>query len=276
MLELVRMRDQKRARQLAHVLAQNGIRSQQQADHGEFVLLLEDAADYQQARNLATEFLQDPDAHRWQENAWQANQPVTGLPRQPVFSGGWFASMGPVTRTVLIVTVLIYISRYVVGPNIYYALMFPDNLNGLSAQPWRLFSPMLLHFSLLHIIFNLLWWTELGRLIERFQSGFQLLWITLLVAAISNLAQFMDTGPRFGGLSGVVYGLLGYLWLYGKTNPAAGYQLRREIVILMLAWLVICYVGLADIVANAAHLSGLITGVVLGMVVGLYRRAQAD
>jgi GlpG protein len=126
----------------------------------------------------------------------------------------------------------------------------------------------------LHIIFNLLWWSDLGRLIERFQSSFQLIWITLLVAAVSNLAQFMDTGPRFGGLSGVVYGLLGYLWLYGKTNPAAGYQLRREIVILMLVWLVICYVGLADIVANAAHVSGLITGAALGAGIGLYRRAR--
>ena len=274
MLELVRLNNEKLARQLAHVLGREGIRTREEAGDGEFVLFLEDPARHDEARRIAEAFLRDPGARRWQDNAWQASEPVTGLPRQQVFSGGWFASMGPVTRTVLVVAALIYASPYVIGPDIYYALMFPQSLDGLAAQPWRLFSPMLLHFSVLHIIFNLLWWSDLGRLIERFQSSFQLIWITLLVAAVSNLAQFMDTGPRFGGLSGGVYGLLGYLWLYGKTNPAAGYQLRREIVILMLVWLVICYVGLADIVANAAHLSGLITGAALGAGIGLYRRAR--
>jgi GlpG protein len=258
MLELVRVNNEKLARQLAHVLGREGIRTREEAGDGEFVLFLEDPARHDEARRISEAFLRDPGARRWQDNAWQASEPVTGLPRQQV----------------LVVTALIYASPYVIGPDIYYALMFPQSLDGLAAQPWRLFSPMLLHFSVLHIIFNLLWWSDLGRLIERFQSSFQLVWITLLVAAVSNLAQFMDTGPRFGGLSGVVYGLLGYLWLYGKTNPAAGYQLRREIVILMLVWLVICYVGLADIVANAAHLSGLITGAALGAGIGLYRRAR--
>jgi len=274
MLELVRMNNEKLARQLAHVLARDGIVTREEARDGEFVLLLEDPARHDEARGLAEAFLRDPAAGRWQANAWQASEPVTGLPRQQIFSGGWFSSMGPVTRTVLIACALIFASPYVIGPGVYAALVFPDSLDGLAAQPWRLFSPMLLHFSALHIIFNLLWWSDLGRLIERFQSSLQLVGITLLVAAVSNYAQFLDTGPRFGGLSGVVYGLLGYLWLYGKTNPAAGYQLRREIVILMLVWLVICYVGLADIVANAAHLSGLVTGGLLGAGFGLYRRAR--
>jgi GlpG protein len=266
MIELVRFRDANMADQLAAFLESQGIeihRRQQGDEH----LLWVDPARHEEARKLAERFF-----HRAQGDAWRRSEPVQGLPRQPLFSGGWFASMGWVTRVVLIACVLIYLSLYVLGDGVYRALMFPDQISALASQPWRLFTPMLLHFSALHIIFNLLWWSDLGRMIERFQSGLQLAWLTLVVAAISNLAQFLDTGANFGGLSGVVYGLLGYLWLYGRTNPAAGYQLRKEIVILMLVWLVICYVGLAGFVANTAHLAGLISGCVLGVLVGLWRR----
>ena len=134
---------------------------------------------------------------------------------------------------------------------------------------------MLLRLSILHIIFNLLWWADLGRLIERHQSSAQLLLVTLVTAGISNVAQFLHSGPLFGGLSGVVYGLLGYLWIYGRLNPGAGYALRREIVLFMLAWMVICFVGLSSVVANAAHLAGLVSGCLLGGIFGLMARGKS-
>lgn len=268
MIELVRLNNATLADQLATLLAHQGIDCRQERQ-GDQHLLLVDAASQDQARQLAQAFFR-----RSQDDAWRRSEPAANLPRQPLLSGGWFASMGWVTRGVLIACVLIYLSLFVLGDGLYRALMFPNQLDTLASQPWRLFTPMLLHFSALHIIFNLLWWSDLGRTIERFQSGVQLAWLTLVVAAISNLAQFLDTGANFGGLSGVVYGLLGYLWLYGRTNPAAGYQLRKEIVVLMLVWLVICYVGLTGFVANTAHLAGLLSGGLIGAVVGLWRRRQ--
>ena len=274
MLELVRINNASLAKRLADLLARRGIDTRTEERDGHYTLFLADAARQDEARELAREFLHNPLAGKWQDDAWQASEPVTGLPRERVFSGGWFSSLGPVTRTGLVACALIFLSPYVMGPALYEALMFPDTVQGLVAQPWRLLTPMLLHFSVLHIIFNLLWWCDLGRLIERFQSSLQLLWITLVVASVSNFAQYLDTGPRFGGMSGVVYGLLGYLWLYGKVNPAAGYQLRKEIVVLMLVWLVICYVGLSGVVANTAHLTGLLSGGALGVLVGLYRRMR--
>ncbi|ASK34718.1 rhomboid family intramembrane serine protease [Alcanivorax sp. N3-2A] len=269
MIELVRINDAALAARLADTLRQQGIDTREQVAGGETVLSVEPAR-HAEARQRVEAFFRQA-----QSDAWQRSEPARDLPRQPLLSGGWFTSMGWVTRSVLIACVLIYLSLFVFGDGLYRALMFPDQMATLSRQPWRLFTPMLLHFSALHIIFNLLWWSDLGRIIERFQSGLQLAWITLVVAAVSNVAQFVDTGANFGGLSGVVYGLLGYLWLYGKTNPSAGYQIRKEIVVLMLVWLVVCYVGLAGIVANTAHLAGLVSGVVLGTVVGLWRRSRA-
>ena len=182
--------------------------------------------------------------------------------------------MGWVTRIVLVLCVAIFLTPYLFGYGVYRALLFPASMEGLTSQPWRLITPMLLHFSLLHIIFNLLWWADLGRLIERHQSSAQLLLVTLVTAAVSNVAQFLYSGPMFGGLSGVVYGLLGYLWIFGRLNPGAGFALRRQIVVFMLAWMAICFVGLSDVVANAAHLAGLVSGCLLGGIFGMVRRSQ--
>ncbi len=78
-------------------------------------------------------------------------------------------------------------------------------------QWWRLLTPIFLHFGWLHLAFNALWFWELGRRIEMRSGGFWLLGLTLLFGLVSNLAQWWFGGAAiFGGLSGVLYGLLGY------------------------------------------------------------------
>ncbi len=270
-MELIRTPQPELADLIQHTLTRNGFTVERREEGDQQVLSIPDQQQYPHARKLVEELIGDLQRQQGRE----AVEPLTGRP-QPLLSGGWLASLGWVTKTGLVLCALIFLTPYVFGETVYRALMFPQTLDGLASQPWRLITPMLLHFSLMHIIFNLLWWADLGRLIERFQSSGQLLMITLMTAAVSNVAQFLDSGPLFGGLSGVVYGLLGYLWIYGKVNPGAGYALRREIVIFMLAWLVICFVGLSGIVANTAHLSGLVSGCALGGLFGLMRRHSGN
>lgn len=270
-MELIRTPQPELADLIQHTLTRNGFTVERSEVGDQLVLSIPDAQQYPHARQLAEELIGD--LKRQQGRV--AVEPLTGRP-QPLLSGGWLASMGWVTKSMLVLCAVIFLTPWLVGNGVYSALLFPNSLAGLAEQPWRLVTPMLLHFSLLHILFNLLWWADLGRLIERFQSSGQLLMITLVTSAVSNVAQFLTSGPAFGGLSGVVYGLLGYLWIYGRINPAAGYALRKEIVIFMLAWLVICFVGLSGVVANAAHLAGLVSGCVLGGIFGLIRRSSAN
>lgn len=272
MIELARFPRADLARTFVQVLAEHGIRAEvrEQAD-GARVLAEEEKLD--EARGLLDAFVRQPNDPRFQGALWHRAEPVTDLEHPPLFTGQWLSSMGTVTRSLFFACVAVFLTLFFTD-GVYEALMFPENVQTLASQPWRLVTPMLLHFSLLHIIFNLLWWVELGRIIETFQSSRQLILVTLTTGLIANVAQYLATGPRFGGMSGVVYGLLGYLWIYGRVNPAAGYGLRREVVFLMLAWLVICFVGLADIVANHAHLAGLLSGCALGGIVGWWRRSR--
>ena len=138
-----------------------------------------------------------------------------------------------------------------------------------TGEYWRLVTPIFLHFGLLHIAFNGLWLWELGGMIEQRRGPWHLLGVVLLVATGSNLAQAMVSQSLFGGMSGVIYGLLGYIIVWNRLRPDQAFPLTPGIAVVMLLWLVLCFVGFAKLlgigdIANTAHLSGLILGLILG------------
>jgi GlpG protein len=141
-----------------------------------------------------------------------------------------------------------------------------------AGQVWRLVTPILVHSGPLHIFFNMLWLRDLGSMIEGRQNSFKLAILVLAFAVVSNLAQFIVDGPLFVGMSGVVYGLLGYVWIRGKLDPASGLFLHPTNVTMMLIWFVACLVGLLGHVANTCHAAGLVTGIAWGYLSSLPHR----
>lgn len=147
-------------------------------------------------------------------------------------------------------------------------------------QWWRLVSPMLLHFGVLHLAMNSLWYWELGKRIELRQGPWALLGLTLLFSLVSNLAQHYTSGPSlFGGLSGVLYGLLGHIWLYQWLAPNRYFNLPKGVLVMMLIWLVVCLSGVIDTlglgqIANAAHVGGLLIGCLTGLLGGALARRK--
>ena len=144
-----------------------------------------------------------------------------------------------------------------------YNQAFSEKLNG---QLWRLITPIFIHFGIMHIAFNMLWLYQLGSAIEQRQSSKRMLILVVIIAILSNFAQFFWSGPLFGGMSGVVYGLLAYLWVQGKFNPGAGLWLDKTTTLMMLIWFALCWSGLVGNIANMAHTIGLITGAILGLL----------
>jgi GlpG protein len=145
----------------------------------------------------------------------------------------------------------------------------PEIMHG---QLWRLITPIFIHFGLLHILFNMLWLRDLGSMIEGRQSSWLLAVLVLVIAVCSNLAQFWFAGPVFGGMSGVVYGLLGYIWMRGKFDPASGLYVHPTTVTMMIIWFFACLVGIIPHVANAAHGAGLVLGLAWGYLSSLRYR----
>jgi len=135
----------------------------------------------------------------------------------------------------------------------------------LSGQLWRLFTPIIIHFGILHIAVNMLWLYQLGSAVEQRQNSKRMLILVIVISVLSNLVQFFWSGPIFGGMSGVVYGLLAYVWAQGKFNPRSGLELDQNTTIMMLIWFIVCWLGLVGNIANMAHTIGLVCGVILGL-----------
>lgn len=142
----------------------------------------------------------------------------------------------------------------------------------LFGQVWRLFTPMFLHFGLMHLVFNLMWLWELGGALEQRHGPAWLAALVAVLGASSNLAEYAWSGPYFGGMSGVVYGLLGFFWMQGRYNPRFGMGLPRHVVVMMLAWFALCWSGLIGHIANMAHTVGLLTGALWGYVAARFGR----
>lgn len=133
-----------------------------------------------------------------------------------------------------------------------------------SGQVWRLLTPVLIHFGIIHLVFNMLWLWELGGALENRLRTLDLAAMVVGLGVSSNLAQYFYQGPAFGGMSGVVFGLLGYFWMQGRFNPRFGMGLHKHIVVMMLGWFVICWLGLVGPIANMAHTAGLLLGIAWG------------
>ncbi len=172
---------------------------------------------------------------------------------------------------------LSFVDYRVQGDYIYFSYL-SDTL--ASGQWWRLLTPMLIHFGILHLAMNSLWYWELGRRIEARQGSVMLLGLTLLFSLAANFAQYLHAGPSlFGGLSGVLYGLLGHCWIFQRLAPTPAYRLPPGVLVMMLVWLLICMTGIFELlqfgaIANAAHVGGLLAGCLTGLLGGVLARRR--
>lgn len=229
-------------------------------------LWLEDETQLDTLRQALEVFLRDPLNPRYQAASWQSGSTASAL-RHQRFSYPRFSYLqtlrqraGPLTLAVMAACIAIYLLMRLNGNESVMAwLAYPDD--GQQGQLWRWFSHALLHFSLLHILFNLMWWWYLGGPVEKTLGTRKLLTLALLSAGVSGWLQSWFSGVYFGGLSGVVYALMGYVWLRGERAPEEGLALPRSLMAFALLWLIAGYFDILGMsIANAAHVAGLVIG----------------
>ncbi len=139
-------------------------------------------------------------------------------------------------------------------------------------EVWRLVTPIFLHFGLMHLVFNMVWLYVLGVPIE-IRNGRVWLGLAVLAAAVAgNVGQYVaGQSALFGGMSGVVYGLLGYTWVRQQFAPREQLTISHETLVFMLIFLVVGFTGAIDgiaggAIANWAHLFGLAAGTLVGFL----------
>jgi len=211
--------------------------------------------------------------------------------RREAGRGAGVLQKAPVTLALIALSVCGFLLVYFIGSIavISHLTFTPVDVRGdqlvfesMGGQYWRLITPIFLHFGWLHIVFNCLWLWELGHRVEAVMGRFNMLMLCLVIALVSNGSQYAYGGPAlFGGMSGVVYGLLGFAWVAPLLQPRWPIQPMPAIMLFMVGWLVACMIGVVEAlgfgaIANAAHLGGLLSGAVLGALFGALSRGARD
>src|SRR5262249_47365173 len=94
-------------------------------------------------------------------------------------------------------------------------------------EVWRLLTPIFVHFGALPLAFNAYLLFELAGLVELRRGPLWLASLVVAIGVVANVGQFAHAhNPHFGGMSGVVFGLVGYVWVKSRYNAEGGMYLR--------------------------------------------------
>lgn len=180
------------------------------------------------------------------------------------------------TRILIAINVIAYIAEILTG--------FPANRNSLFQQLteygpaisaghwWIIFTSAFMHSAtlpqgLLHIGFNMLVLSQLGPLVENLAGRWRMLVIYVLAIAGAGLSvYFFNYQYPTLGASGAIFGIFGAIIAFGLRLGDAGRALINQYWGFIVVNLIIGFVTPG--VSNAAHIGGLITGFLAGLVFG--------
>ena len=142
---------------------------------------------------------------------------------------------------------------------------------------YRLLTAMFMHFGIRHIMNNMLVLFVIGDNLERALGHVKYLIFYLLCGIGSNWVSMMahstDTMTVSAGASGAIFGVVGGLLYVVTANRGQLEDLNtRQLVIMIFFSLYLGYTSTG--VDNIAHLSGLVIGFVLAII--LYHRPTGD
>lgn len=179
-----------------------------------------------------------------------------------------------VTYSLIFICILVFILMYVLGngsTDNYTLLVFGANVDILTKNGdyYRLFTSMFLHIGILHLLCNMYSLYIIGKEVENVFGKVKYLIIYLLSGiAGSILSLAFNHNTICAGASGAIFGLLGALLYFGYYyRTYLGATLTRSIIPVIVLNLIIGFTSSG--IDNAAHIGGLVGGIVTAMAVGV-------
>jgi membrane associated rhomboid family serine protease len=201
-------------------------------------------------------------------------------------ASGIKASTPFVTLTLIALNVLVFVAMGLSGaswtdPTIEQALRWGADFGPLtlSGEWWRALTSTFVHFGIIHIGFNMWCLWSLGRSLEIFMGRKAFAMTYLLSGLMASLVSIAWNPWRVSaGASGAIFGIAGAFvtYLYMKKVPMDRTFVRQKLKDLAIFIGYNLLYGAAGNVDNSAHLGGLVSGLVLGVLVPpMLRQAYA-
>ena len=177
------------------------------------------------------------------------------------------------------------ITYILIGINILVYLLVLSNqniLNFLALQKsnfmsFQLVTSAFTHYDIFHIIFNMYALYEIGSQIENFIGKGKFIIVYFLSLLGGNLLSltFMASDGASIGASGAIFGLFGSLLYFGyHYRVYLGNVMRSQIIPLIIFNL--CLGFMITGIDNAAHIGGLIAGILITMALGIKYKSKKD
>lgn len=297
----------------AYLITQ-GISAQSESDDGNWIIWVRDEDQLGTASQALEDFREDPENERYRSAVREASARIQKDARRREQTRRNFIPMAErwrrqtggrtplVTALLGLCVIVFFISSFgASNTTAYRTLAFADPVHERDpnwraedlwdrtvdirqGEVWRLLTPIFMHASPMHLVFNLIMFHLFGTQIESRRGPLILIGLILFTGIVSNAAQglapsdwgLLSGGHRFLGLSGVVYGLLGYLWMKTVHEPGSGLFVSSGTVTFLVIWMVIGFTGALEAfglrMANLAHLMGLLSGMAAGYLPALWRK----
>ena len=184
-----------------------------------------------------------------------------------------------VTYLIILVNIIMFVAMYILGRGSNDSLtliLFGANNQELVLnyhQYYRLITSCFLHIGILHLFFNMYALYVIGTQIESFYGKIRYLVIYLGSAIFGSLLSICFSNSLSAGASGAIFGLLGSMLYFGyHYRLYLGNTIKSQIIPIIILNLFLGFIQSG--IDNAAHIGGLIGGVLLSMVCGVKYKSK--
>ena len=178
-----------------------------------------------------------------------------------------------VTYIIMAICIILFILMELSGgsTNSQTLLKYGANLDVLvkNGEYYRLFTCIFLHIGIMHLLCNMYSLYIIGREVENLFGKIKYIIIFILSGIFGSIMSLAFTHNTISaGASGAIFGLLGALLYFGMHyRTYLGEAIKRSIIPIIVINLIIGF--FAEGIDLAAHIVGLVGGVLVAMMVGV-------
>lgn len=171
-----------------------------------------------------------------------------------------------ITYILIFINILFYVLSII--SNSFYNSMVLNPSKILNGEYYRLLSCIFMHGGIIHLLCNMYCLYVIGPQVESFFGKIKYIVIYLLSGIIGSLMSLAITNSISLGASGAIFGLLGSILYFGyHYRVYLSQAIKSQIIPLIVLNLFLGFI--LSGVDNAAHIGGLIGGILVSMMVGV-------